>query len=338
MSIRQATFDLCKTIPNLPKQAEVRAAIAGLANKQIGYYGERQHAQAFGYLLIDKQRKELAKPPSRLALEPLSDEVRRTLACYLSEVFEMNRLCVQRLSNACANCDAYAVSPYNQFVQINVPPFKQFEFFPANEVQNLVNEFERQPLLQLAIDTSRIFSVTFSPQRYVDELVQLEHAIQAEDVGSVPKLIKDISDLEPLTSSRWMQLQHLSAVLGLRASLGVINQLLYSKLFSSKLPCFDDHNIIKFGTYAFATGGSKLIYQEGGSLFLLMPGEITVATGVPPDDTARYFCRVERLHTSWMPGQPSYVELRTLDENLNPYAILFEPFIRSQKSVANGGD
>ncbi len=122
-----------------------------------------------------------------------------------------------------------------------------------------------------------------------------------------------------------MFFRHLGAILGLRASLSTLNQLIYTKIFSDKLLILDGDNIIKFGAYHFATGGANAVFLNAGLMFLVEVNDIIILRTNLLGQRVTKFCRVEALDPEIALdfGNPRYIELREIDESLNPYGLLF---------------
>lgn len=330
MNVRQAAFDLCKALACIPAQTELAKAVRSIANTRFHYTGHGRHAQTFGFLVTDQERAEFEQPPISIKLEPLDESVREVFAAYHKEILNLNKRCIQRLTDARPNCTSDVLSPYNRFAPVSLGKTITTGFFPLAETDALIEAFQNHPLIQIAIDGSDIVGPTFSPAHYIHAILKLEEEIKHYGPLVTPTDIKQTLERSAPNSRKWLEMQHISAVAGLRASLGTLNQLLYTKVFLKNLPCLDKDNIVSFGSYHFATGGTKLVYQEGGLMFVVETDDIIVVKDVPPREEVTNFCRIERLSPFIppMPGETRYIELLEIDENLNPYSTLFSAFYK----------
>lgn len=65
-----------------------------------------------------------------------------------------------------------------------------------------------------------------------------------------------------------------------------------------------------------------MVFQLGGIFLIMEPNDIILANIVALPSSPLQLCRVERYEMPFPPGEPAYVELRAIDENLNPFASL----------------
>jgi hypothetical protein len=326
MDIRNEAFGFCKALAGMPAKAEIAQAVLSLNNTQLGYIGHNNNAQAFGYLLAHQKRENLAHGPLELTIEPLDDEVLSLLAGFHNEIADLNAKCLKQLSDSCPRLNMDVLSPYNRFEKIDpISIDRKVEIFPETHTKQLVEAFGTHPLIQVAIETVPVVPIEFSTEHYVRQILNLEKGIKDCGPLEVLQQVREISDSEPMTSQRRVFFRHLGAILGLRASLSILNQLIYTKVFSDKLLILDEDNIIKFGIYNFGTGGANVVFINAGLMFMVEVNDIIILKTVLLGELVTKFCRVESLDPgiAFDFGNPRYIELREIDENLNPYGLLF---------------
>jgi hypothetical protein len=106
-----------------------------------------------------------------------------------------------------------------------------------------------------------------------------------------------------------------------RASLDILNELIYQALWTNKLPVLDKNSIIKVGnlTSTFSGMGFTLKYQPNEKSGFGDLGLILVKTTI--HDREFDLCRAEKVNVQVSQdfGDTVDISLREIDENLNPY-------------------
>lgn len=326
MEIRKAAYELCKGMPALPGVSEIAQLVLSFNNTELGYFAHQQFQQALGYLLINQEREALAGKPFPHKIEPLEDRPLKLLAGLHKQFTTMNEQCIKRLTESLPNCTPQALSPYNRFSYNPIDEVIEIDILPAEAAKKLIDAFQLHPQIQVAIESSSVVPPTFSPEHYMQHGWQLEDAIKASGALRIPEFLDRINFREHKTSHRRTFLRHISAIVGIRASLSVLNQLIFQKIFHSKLLVLDESNTIKFGSFHLATGGASIIYQHAGLLYIMEINDIILLKTILLGQEVTKLCRVELLDPG-IPlldfGEPRYAELREIDEHLDPYGRLF---------------
>jgi hypothetical protein len=326
MDIREAAYKLCKALAALPARTQIAEIIRSLHNTQLSYYGHRQYAQALGYLIINQQREELAARPLPIHVESLQEEKLKVIAGFHKQITDLNESCINTLTNALPNCTVQAVSPYNRFTYNPPAELSEVEIFPKEEAENLVSAFQSHPQIEIAINSASVIPATFSPEYYMQNVWNLEADIQTTGALKAPDDLERLDFRLRKDSPHRTFIRHIAAIASVRASLSVLNELIYQKIFDDKLLVIDETNTIKFGSYYLATGGCSVIYQDAGLLYFVDPYDIIMLKTILLGNPVTKLCRIELLDPSinlHHPGEPRYTELREIDQNLNPYGILF---------------
>jgi hypothetical protein len=327
MTIRKAAFELCKAVGISPAKKQIADLIGSIRNTSLHYHGHELHAQVLGYLLMHQKRTKFAEEPIALKLEALDEDKVKLLAGFHRQVTDLNERCVKPLVDSKPNCTYKVLSPYNHFDLEPIPEIIEIDIFAKEQTDNLVNAFHSHPQIKIAIDTASVIPATFSPEHYIQHILEIEDAIKGAGALERPQEFVEIIERQHPSSPNRIYIRHLVALTSLRASLSILNELLYSKIFFDQLLNIDENNTIKFGSYHYATGGSSVIFQNGGLIFLVETDDIIVLRTNLLGEIATKFCRVEKLDPHIpiiMPGEPRYAELREIDENLNPYGIMFD--------------
>jgi hypothetical protein len=326
MDIRTAAYELCKGLAAMPARKAIADLVTGLNNGSLSYNAEQQHAHILGYLMVSQETAQFASKPLPEYIEPLNPQQLKQLAGFHKAMTDMNAKCVSRLSNALPNCSATALSPYNRF-KFNMPSdVDDVQIFPTKQLEDLVHAFHCHTQIDVAIQSSSAVPLTFSEPHYMQHIWKLEEDIEAGGALEAPPAIRYIDLEEHRDSQNRTFIRHIAAVSSIRASLSVLNQLIYQKLFADKLLMIDEDRIVKSGAYYLGTGGLTLVFQNANLFLLAQTDDIILSRNFASTTRKTELCRVEKLDPALGMlhiGEPRYVELRVIDENLNPYGLLF---------------
>jgi hypothetical protein len=117
---------------------------------------------------------------------------------------------------------------------------------------------------------------------------------------------------------------HINALLCLRDSLANLNQLIYQSIFQPNLQFLNQDDIVSYAFSTTASGsGMSIMYLLSRGLLLIESTDLILVSTQPDYGLKNRLCRIERQK---MPigdfGKPSYIEVRTVDDNLNSYGAL----------------
>lgn len=236
MEIRKAAFEFCKALASMPARSDVATAISSTSNSLLHYLGHGLRAQAYGLLLIHQKKAKLPQEPAELVIQPLTEKQLATIAGFHNELLALNARCLEPLFSFSARFNIEVLSPYNRLDKLE--PFHdipKLEIFPEDGVKVLISAFNQHPLIQVAMDTLLVVDPTFSSEHYIRSLHDLEKQIKESGPLKVPEKLRAICDREPSKSAARLMYRHLGSLIGLRGSLSVLNQLIYSKIFADKL-------------------------------------------------------------------------------------------------------
>jgi hypothetical protein len=138
---------------------------------------------------------------------------------------------------------------------------------------------------------------------------------------SSPRKLADASLTHPEDSQARILLRLTAAFICLRASLTVLNELIFRALLTEKLPVISDENIIQFGslTSHFCSQGLSCTCQPDENIDPFTLGLVLVKCSFlefPVD-----LCRTESIHFQMSDdiGDVAELKLRLIDDNLNPF-------------------
>ena len=328
MEIRKATYELCKLISTLPERPKLANLISSMGNSQLGYYGHRQYAQVLGYLMVNQERANFDAKPFPEHIQPLPVETLKTLAGIHKRIVDLNQRCVKAITDKLPRCSFRVLSPYNRFAYVAPNDIPDLNILTDQQTNELVEAFQSHPKVAIALESSTSIPPTFSEEHYMQNVWALEEDIKKGRLER-PKELQELKFKVPKDAPRRIVVRHIAAVMSVRASLSVLNQLIYQKLFYDKLLVIDENNTIRFGSFHLESGCGSAIFQHAGLLYVMEVGDIVLLKTVLLHTPVSKLCRVEFLdpHIPLLDfGEPRYSELREVNENLDPYHALFHNF------------
>lgn len=324
MSIRDEAYKVCKGIGSSPSRKIVHDLILSLKNGMIEYYGHEEHAQFLGYLMVDQERARFAEGPHPLQIAPLEDEQRQLLAAIHNRIVELNRQCVLPLIDALPLC-AKAVDPYNLYDYKGPSEFMEIELLKPENTGSLVQSFHAHPQIEIAIESSKAISPDITEDGYKNDVLKMTNELYGEGPLKISEWLDRIFLHESLTSPHRTFVRHLAALASIRESLRTLNQLIRQKISFDKLAKLDEDNIITYGSYVVSPAGIPVVYQNAGYMYFAEKDDLILAKNMALTSRPLQLWRIEKLDPAILafpPGEPRYVELRAIDENLNPYGSL----------------
>jgi hypothetical protein len=279
--LQTATFRLAAELHDLPEAAAAREVVdtfsrapeepsfstRGLYNQYAGSVG----MQFQGYLVVEAMTMASEAPPfvRPPRLEPAE---RSTLASAHRAFAELNARCLAPLA-ATRPSAARSATPYSRYT-VDPGEGPPFPFFGGSAAQAVVEVFAHHPALSLALETGA--SVPFRAD--VATLVQLIGALEKELWSLGPGRMADylVAVPGPVPAPVWAAaLPHISALACLRASLNVMNEVLYQSLLWGSPICVTEGELTAMGPReATAFGVSSTIdYLSGGAARMPFQGE-----------------------------------------------------------------
>lgn len=324
MSIRDEAYGLCKAIGISPARKLVHDLILSLKNGMLEYYGHEEHAQFLGYLMVDQERARFAEGPHPLQIPPLKDEQRQLLAAIHNRIVQLNKQCVSPLVDALPLC-AKAVDPYNLYDYKVPSEFIEIDLLKPEDTSSLVRSFHAHSQIATVIESSKAVSSDITEDGYKDDVLKMTNELYGEGPLKTSEWLDRIFHYESKTSPYRTFVRHLAALASIRESLRTLNQLIRQKISFDKLAKLDEDNIITHGPYVLSTAGIPIVYQNAGYMFVAEKDDLILAKNMALTSRPLQLWRIEKLDPAiiaFPPGEPRYVELRAIDENLNPYGSL----------------
>jgi hypothetical protein len=339
MSIRRDAYNLCKSIWSSPIRSQVQVLLQNLntaSEEQMrtgnhrasfGAASRQLRAQLMGYLVIDRDKERIAKdyPPLRWT-QGLSDEERQLLIKIHKQFILLNSRCVSTLTQLVPECSS-AIDPYFKFGYEISDEIEEVQLYDEEIAQALFHSFQSHPAIAIALESNDKFKeATPETERPpINEIIQavinLEQGLLNSGPLHSPEKLWKLSITHQPGSANRVLLEYIYALVCVRASLDILNELIYQALWTNKLPVLDKNSIIKVGnlTSTFSGMGFTLKYQPNEKSGFGDLGLILVKTTI--HDREFDLCRAEKVNVQVSQdfGDTVDISLREIDENLNPY-------------------
>jgi len=257
MVILQSTYNLCKHIKSLPIRKQVVESLHTLhysnttkgiqdgSRDSLGYYARKQNMQFLGYLLIDEHKNDSARLVGSIKIAPLSHQEIVLFEKAHTFIAETDNICATALSTILPNA-IDVIKPYIQY------PYKtkaeSIETIDPNveSVEDLHLAFRNHPsigIISKCVDkVPRIQMI--SKEHLMDGMIGIRRYIGSQGFS---KAASDFQNSELATikdSPEYFITKTLKALVALKVSLSVLNQLLYQSFKTDKLVVLDNDNVI----------------------------------------------------------------------------------------------
>lgn len=326
MSIRNAAFQLCKAVWESASRKQIVDLNDKIHNGMVMHFGDQEHAQFLGYLMVNQERHRYAEGPHPFNFPGLEAEQQQLLAAAHSRFTELNTQCVASLLDALPNV-SQAINPYSRYDYKTPTEVIKIDLLTDENIASMASSFHAHPQIAIAIETSRILSPGITTEIYHNDVLKMVNELEKEGPLKTPEWLQRVRHSEKLDSPRRTYIRHLAALASIRESLRTLDQLIFQKIFSEKLVVLDDDRIITYGPYTVNTGGMPIIFQNAGYALFLSKHDIILAQLMALTSRPIQLCRVEKLDPEifhFPPGNPRYIEVKAIDEHLNPYGALID--------------
>lgn len=294
MTILQAAYAACKAVIASAGREPLRAIIYELNHSlsspppgyvdrsMLGYLARQQRSQFLGYLLVDQERARLASAPMPALIPPLSDEQRNLLLAAHSQMVALNHRALEPLLNKFPHA-AEATDPYGAKLPLTAALDHRSPPFAVEAFESVAVAFQSHPGLRLAITSPPELVNTITAENLLEGVENLEREVRSDGPGKTPRELGDFLHSEPTTSGRRFLVRFLASLMSLRASLRVLDQMLYQAVQTDKPPVLDQNNIADLHHLGSSVTGEgvRLLFQPDLTTFALEPGDIVLLKAIP---------------------------------------------------------
>jgi len=341
VSIRADAYQLCKTVWNSQSRDKIRDLIQSLNRIRIpeagvrtetdlspsfGYIARKQDAQVLGYLMVDQERARLEKGPFPHPISPLRDQERQLLASAHNQFIQLNEQCVAPLTAELPKCTK-AIDPYSQFPYIVPPDVSEGDVLAPEAIQSMATSFHQHPAINMALRSMEPVVDSLTEDKYMKAVLKLNDSFLKAGALDAPKFT-EITFTHSQDSPERIIACRLAALICVRASLATLDQLIYQAILSKKLPVLNEDNIVRIREHTshLAGGGLSIIYQPNEQAGITDLGYLVLVKCMSLKIPIDQLCRVEGINFKFSQdfGETVQVELREIDENLNPFGPLLD--------------
>lgn len=336
MNILQAAYDVCKYVQSLPVREKIKELTHNLhrgsperqtqsrSYGELGYLGKRASIQFLGYLVVSQKRNVLENFPFRARIEPLSSNELSLLEKTHRFILQIDKKCSNYLGAILSNA-IDAIDPYIKYsYKFQHTPDKGIDL-NVGPVNNLCAAFTEHPSLKIirkyVSHTNNIHQVP--KKRLLDAVLTTVNRIDSSGLFNVPSDLEKLEMTVRKSSQEYYVSKILTALVSLRTSLSMLNQLLYQAFQFDKLTVLDKNNVFEIERH------SKNLLGESISVFSqLLSHEVFSNTGGITLVKLHWnnyeidgLYHIERINVSLNAdfGSSMKLGLRRIDINLNYY-------------------
>jgi hypothetical protein len=328
--IRGAAYDLCKSAMRCAQRPELQTVIHGLTvssnppladgdRSMFGYLARQQHAQVAGYLATDQYRDRLATQPlgPPPALEPAEVQL---LSGFHREFVRMNSACIEAVLPG-RQAASRILDPYHKLPPVSVTGGIEVAMCDDASLSALAREFALH-VGATVVRHVRIPGVEDDLDRMIEATRVLEqHVVKTGPLESPTDVFMTLADRAGSPQREMMRM--VAAFMCLRASLAVLDQLVFQALLKDRLPAITLDNVISVdkSVHRIAGTGWKLFCQLDDVTARIECASLALLVGLPGLDGENALVSVERTTTSMAGpvGATFEFEARGIDGDLSPY-------------------
>ncbi len=336
MSILQAAYRVCKSIRSLPVREEVKGLIHNLSfgslaegtqsrsYRELGFLGKNASIQFLGYLVVNQKGDVLEDLPYQTKIGSLSPDELSLLERTHRFILQIDKNCCDYLGAVLPNA-VDAIDPYLQHdYKFQRVPDKGISL-NLESIGNLCAAFEQHPSLRIIREhlTPRNNIRQIPKERLSCVVLTIVSRIDSYGLFDEPPDLQQLEITVKKNSQRYHVGKILTALVALKTSLSILNQLLYQAFLYDKLAVLNQENVFQIGKHSRSFLGesisvsSQLLNHEifsnaGGMVLIKLPLNNHKIDGL---------YRIERNDVSVSAdfGNSMKLGLRRIDNDLNCY-------------------
>ena len=326
MSIQSDAYAMCKSIWTSPSRDRLKSVIKKLQALEFGYIAQRQHAQILGFLVIDQRKTDIEKKMQPLHIIPLEDEDRILLSRAHKNIVQLNIRCIAPLATELPQC-IEAIDPYRK-LKYEAPEIPAGDILSEEVLAKMASSFYEHPAIKVAIQSAKPSSITMTKDKYIEAVSIFHDTLIKAGAYDAPNAVIEIMLSKSKDSLQRIIARHITALTCIKASLSILDQLVYQAILSNKLPLLDQNNIIEIGQMSnnLVSNGLSLLYQPYEQLGKVNVYDLVLVKIETPGLPLGQLWYVEAIHFEYSHefGSSNELTLREVDENLNPFGHLLE--------------
>ena len=326
MSIRSDAYAMCKNVWDSPSRGRLQSVIKKLQASEFGYLARGQHAQMLSFLVIDQRKPELEKKIQPLHIIPLEDEDRILLSKTHKNIVQLNIRCIAPLATELPQC-IKAIDPYRKF-KYEITETPDGDIISEEVLAKMASSFHEHPAIKAVIQSVKSSTIKMTEDKYIEAVSIFYETLIKAGAYDAPNAVIEIMLSKSKDSLQRIIARHITALTCIKASLSILDQLVYQAILSNKLPLLDQNNIIEIGQMSnnLVSNGLSLLYQPYEQLGKVNVYDLVLVKIETPGLPLGQLWYVEAIHFEYSHefGSSNELTLREVDENLNPFGHLLE--------------
>jgi hypothetical protein len=350
MSIRDDAYALCKTVFRVPLKEALKGlveelnrsprvnapdqAVSAAQDRSLFGYLARggrdwNRAQILPFLLLAMRSGQPLSDRFPMIIPSLRDEERELFARAHAQMLRLNYECLSPLLSRLPHY-ARAVSPYGHLPDVPLSEESGDDLLSTQSISAMARSFHRHPAFSIALGSNPLSAKDAEQFDLAQAVWQIDESIHRAGTIHEPKDINDIFANSRESAPNRTAFRHLSALVCLRESLTMLDQLVFQALLSEnlKLPVLDEDNIIDPGRWVttHVSKGNHVIYQRDARAPRGINDYLVLYLWPHGYKPVKELCHVEHLRIDYSgdAGMKAFIALRTIDENLNPFGQLLK--------------
>lgn len=326
MSIRSDAYATCKSVWTSPSRNPLRSVIKKPQASEFGYLAQGQRAQILGFLVIDQRKTNIEKNMQFLHILPLEDEDRILLSAAHKTIVQLNTKCIAPLAIDLPQC-VKAIDPYGKF-KYELPQTLGGDVLSEEVLAKMAISFHEHPAIKVAIQSAKSSAIKMADEKYAEAVSVFYNTLIKAGAYDAPNDIVSIMVGQSKDSPQRVIARQITALTCIRASLSILDQLIYQAILTNRLPLLDQNNVTEIGQMSnnFVGNGLSLSYQPSEQLFRVNVHDVVLVKIETPGLPLGQLWHVEAIHSEFSQefGSLNELTLREVDENLNPFGHLLE--------------
>ena len=331
---QQIAHDLCRGVQKSSGRVQLQEIFTARSSRDGGmgenrghvpYHWRIERAQFLTPLILEQEKAQIAQMPySADVMLTLDESTRHFIRETHEQVVAFDAACVAPLLKHIPN-SSQALNPYTEKLPLRLiddsfdPVLK-----PLHEktLSQISGDFQNHPAIEVL--TSRLpLMEALSPNELHGAVRTVEQQWRYPGPMNTATEYGEFLFHAPVFSAKRQEMGFITALVSLRASLRILNQLIFQAIMDDKPPILDDESVFAIKSTSHATGHGVDAQYQPNELTGLAPqtGDIFFLKAFPNFGLNKNrLCEVGA--TSFSLGQHGMVEqllLRVLDDNLCPF-------------------
>lgn len=297
-----------------PRRDELFRLISGLDQTNFGYAARHQYYQLAGYLIVDKNQSEIGEKTG-FNVHKIRQEELQLISSFHAQLAVMSKQCVSTLLVYNPNLWG-VVNPY-ELAELEEPLLNDVRF-DEGIVHSLREAFSQHPSIQALISEP---IRDFDPLQLRKQVASFEKSIFSQD--EPPEALKRLIFASGKKSEERRALRFLANLAVLRASLTMLNQLIFQALISNKLVAFDEDLIIELRQHSNISGHLfELLALMNGHSFRVEVNDLVLLVALDNQPSQLAWVQSSSFQMSQETGDTVLLDLRKLDDHLSLFGSL----------------